>query len=337
MKLAPTEGIIYEKCGTYATVIDYVGTSLEIFISEKYEGLPVTKISENAFEQKNIKSIIIPNSIATIGKNAFHECKSLVSVKMGGVTYIQDYAFYECKALTEILFSDTLTTIGRSAFGFCSSLKSINFPSSLSKIYYGAFNYSACLETDTNGITYVGTWIVKYDNSSTVLNVPEGTKGIANYAFGGCTKLRDIVIPNTINHIGEDAFSGCSNLKSISLPFVGQSASDTGLRHFAEIFGPVYSSNENHKYIPTSLTTVIITGDSAVPDFAFQNCKITNITIGKNVTHIGICAFSMCSNLTVINYGGTIDEWNALEKGDGWEPSTDNYSVVCVDGAIIQQ
>ena len=67
------EGVLYWPPAdvTYVEVIDYTGDSTDVVIIEKYNGLPVTRISSNAFEGKNITSVIIPNGVTHIDDRAF--------------------------------------------------------------------------------------------------------------------------------------------------------------------------------------------------------------------------------------------------------------------------
>ena len=92
----------------------------------------VTSIEENAFNNCNgMTSIIIPNSVMTIGKYAFFACRGLDSVNIPyGVTYIGDNAFSCCDNITNISIPNSVTYIGEYAFWEC-KFKSISIPSSV--------------------------------------------------------------------------------------------------------------------------------------------------------------------------------------------------------------
>jgi hypothetical protein len=68
----------------------------------------------------------IPDSVTTIGNEAFYGCNSLASITIpDSVTSIGERAFYLCDGLTSVTISDSVTSIGNYAFGYCSSLTSV--------------------------------------------------------------------------------------------------------------------------------------------------------------------------------------------------------------------
>jgi len=91
------------------------------------------KIPDNSFEGVcSLLSIEIPSSVKIIGKNAFRECKSLVTVRFASdhdckLEEIDEFAFFSCTNLVSIDFPSSLKHIGSSAFEFCSSLVTVRY------------------------------------------------------------------------------------------------------------------------------------------------------------------------------------------------------------------
>ena len=244
--IAGSDGVLYfpSADGTYAEVADYVGTSERVVISEKYEGMPVSKIADSAFEGKSITSVYIPSSITSIGKSAFESCSSLTSVTFGeksrlesigiraffgcgrlanidvpnSVTSISGEAFFWCSSLANVTFAENsqLTYIGYWAFSGCGRLTSITIPESVTVIGNDAFRDCYNLVEKVDGVSYVDDSVVDFDNTVASVTLREGTRKIYNSAFYEGSKLRNIAIPSSVTSIGEYAFEYCNSLTSIN-------------------------------------------------------------------------------------------------------------------------
>ena len=133
----------------------------------------ITSIGDDAFDGcLDLTSITIPSSVTSIGNGAFSNCKGLTSVTIGNsVTSIDDWAFCGCTGLTSITIPNSVTTIGDYAFCGCGVLTSITIPNSVTSIGRGAFDM--------------------------------------------CSGLASVTIGNSVTSIGESAFSECSGLTSV--------------------------------------------------------------------------------------------------------------------------
>ena len=145
--------------------------------------------------KKNNKRYIIPNSVTSIERFAFHKCIYLTDVTISnGVTNIENWAFHSCKSLTSINIPDSATSIGEEAFYNCESLTSITIPNSVTQIgknalgyYFGYYNNEARV-TGFKIYCYPGTAGEKYakDNGFTyeLLDKPTLSK-VTGVKLGG--------------------------------------------------------------------------------------------------------------------------------------------------------
>ena len=93
----------------------------------------------------NIKSVVIEDSVTSIGSYAFYKCTGLTSVTIGNsVTSISKYAFHGCTGLTSVTIPDSVTSIGWSAFKGCTGLTIYGVPGSAAEQY-----------ANDNGFTFI--------------------------------------------------------------------------------------------------------------------------------------------------------------------------------------
>lgn len=89
---------------------------------------------------KTAATFTVPDTVTTIGTNAFYRGLSLTSVTMGdNVTVIGDAAFSACYNLTSVTLGNNVTAIGDAAFSSCYNLTTIILPKSLTRIGDAAF------------------------------------------------------------------------------------------------------------------------------------------------------------------------------------------------------
>lgn len=154
----------------------YIGTDNEETIPDTIDGYSVTDLGSGIFAyQSHAQEIILPESLKTIGSNAFYDCQGLESIHIPeGVTSIGAYAFAGCNHLRSINIPDGVTILKERTFYNCSRLTSITIPESVTSI--GSLCFASC------GLRNI--------------IIPESVTEIKSMAFTGCTNLSDITIEN---------------------------------------------------------------------------------------------------------------------------------------------
>jgi hypothetical protein len=230
-----------------------------------------------------LESVMIPNSVKTIGVQAFYYCTSLVSVMIGNsVETIGEEAFYECSDLTSVTIGNSVETIGDYAFYGCSGLNSITIGNSVETIGNYAFSYCS-------GLT--GT-----------LTIPNSVTSIGRWAFDGCSGLTSVTIGNLVEAIGEWAFYGCSGLIGIDVA--------AGNLHYSSLDGVLFNEVQDAliQYPGGKAGSYIIPESvKTIGRYAFENCsKLTSVTICNSVETIGEGAFAVCESLTEVTIGNSV-------------------------------
>ena len=155
----------------------------------------ITRIDSHAFINcSNLTTVKIPNSVTSIGTNAFKGC-GIISVTIpNSVTSIASSAFMMCNSLISITIPNSLTIIETEVFCNCSSLISVKISDSVTSIKSMAF--SGC-------------------NALTSLTMGNRVSYIENMAFRGCSSLTELTIPKSVKKIGTQSFYACKTLNKI--------------------------------------------------------------------------------------------------------------------------
>ena len=216
---------------------------------------------------KEIKDLVIPNTVTSIG----------------------DRAFAGCGGLTSLTIPNSVTNIGEGAFSGCSGLNSIKVVSG-NTVYDSRDNSNAIFATKTNML------IVGCKNT----NIPSSVTSIGDWAFAG-SGLTSVTIPNSVTSIGDAAFYGCGFLTSVTIPN-GSSAFESSNLTSITIPNSVTRIGDNAFFCCFGLTTLSIPNSvTTIGNSAFDTCiNLTSVSIGNSVTIIGDYAFGGCSSLTTV-------------------------------------
>lgn len=230
-----------------------------------------------------------------------------------GVTSIGENAFYFYSNLERIAISTGVTSIGDTAFGESESL---------TEIHVDAGNSTYC---DQDGILFSkdGTEIVCFPagRKEGRYDIPKGVTSIGRGAFYSCRNLSEITIPNSVTRIEMSAFAGCRGLSEVTIP---DSVTSIEWDAFSMCSGltKITISNSVTNIEMGSFSGCSSLVEITIPDSvtsigmsAFNSCsRLTKVTIPDSVTSIESGAFYSCDSLADVYYGGTKEQWKAIDS-----------------------
>ena len=262
-----------------------------------------------------------------------------------GVTGISGYAFADCYAAETVNISDTVTSIGNGAFTSCWELSAINV---------AADNTAYC---SVDGVVYDKdmTELVVYpiDRSENEYTIPDGVKSIAPAALEDCNRLYSITLPASLTGVNVYVFWRMYNLTQIIVDENNAEwcSVDGVLFNKAKTILTAYPKNKagfsysipdgtqeigDHAFWENNnlCTVTLPDGLSTINCNAFTGIRsLKTVSIPASVSAIGYAAFLECSELSTVNYGDTIEQWNALSIGPDNEPLK-TATIHCTNGDI---
>lgn len=196
-------GIVYTK--DMKTLIGCPPASdiAEPVISEKAE-----RIGDFAFfDCRNVEKVIIPDNILHINNGAFVSCANLKSIEFPeNLVSLSGEMCHGCEKLSDVKFGSKIKTLGSGAFSACSSLEKFDVPETVTYIGYNTFASSPCTE-NCGGIYYLDNWITGSDEDVQIVNIKEGTIGIAESSFMARKRISYVNIPASVKYINFTLFA----------------------------------------------------------------------------------------------------------------------------------
>ncbi|AMC93720.1 hypothetical protein AOC36_06905 [Erysipelothrix larvae] len=253
------------------------------------EAIRIQRYVEGNDPKKVVEKVIVPEVIdgypvTHICKNAFENALVKEVILPDTVTHIENKAFYQCSNLEQIYLSESLLEIGSSAFAE-SGLKEIVVPGGVSSLYR---TFSNCQSLESvmfeDGLVQLGVEVCLNCVKLREVILPQSLETISKLAFSSCVSLTEIIIPDSVIEIGNSVFRDCKSLKNVTLPNKLEVISDH-LFYYCE-------SIEEIK-IPDNVKTI--------SDYSFALCSaLIQIELGNQLEYICFASFYQCSSLKEI-------------------------------------
>lgn len=324
----------------------------------------ITHIGAYAFYcTDNATALSLPDSLTSIGQDAFCGFAGTEIVVPDKVTSIGDFAFNGCENLKTITLPAGLQSIGF-CFIECDTLETINFKGTMEQWLVcgggeSTFPVTAKVTCAKGGTLREGgkcgdnlTWTLDSSGKLTI----SGTGEMYDYYHddNGFTSpwaklrsmIRSIEIGSGVTSIGAWAFED-TNITSLTIPGSVTAIGDYGVngnRYLAELtLQPGLKSIGKGAFSGNKrLTTLTIPdGVTTIGEEAFAHCwtqlpksdsftGLTTVTIPGSVTSIGKDAFADNQLLATVNFGGTQEQWNAAGGKNAGVPSSATFHCVKV-------
>lgn len=216
-----------------------------------------------------LKRLIIPSDVTTIGK----------------------YAFLNCTSIESVTIPNRITTVGLDAFSGCTGLNSV-YINNLSTWSVIAFN------SQSSNPLYYARQLFLNDEKLTDLIIPDDISSIGQNAFINCTSITSLTIPSNITAIGDNAFTGCNGLSSV---IINSNEIVSTNYTYNYNFNNIFSSSVQEYVLGDHITNI--------GDYVFYNGDaISSVTLPMSITSIGNAAFRDCNGLISINIpDGVVD------------------------------
>ena len=220
-------------------------------------------------------------------------------------------ALENCALLREVVFPESVVSIGSFALQDCTSLESVYIPKGVKSIGILVFENCGSLQkiavseenphfksVDGSLFSHDGSLLIRYAPGKQVSSyqIPEGTVIIEGSAFEKAKHLTELTLPDSVEEIGHSAFLQCESLRNIHL--------GNGLKRIEGVaFGCCGSLT--HICIPDSVEVLSYS--------AFSSCdKLETVEIGSGVIRLEPGAFRDCKTLREV----------VFKDPDGWRAST---------------
>lgn len=322
------------------TITGYNGSAANVTIPSTIYGYKVSEIGYNSFyDNNNIISVTLPNSLKSIGYSAFAKTNLKKVTIPNSVTEIGHYAFSGCENLSSLTFSNKLESIGDRCFENCTSLTSVTLPNSVTAIGWSAFDSCSSLKTVS-----IGSGLKHCETQSS-----------SWYIFKNCIALESITVSSSNNNYSS-ANGIMYDKKKTEILVYPRAKKDTSYTVPSTIKTLYFMSTNNNLYLKTitipSSVTYIENNAVGYLNIDWNYYKVSGFTIKGykgtaaeryarnndfNFVQLQVVPTSVALNKTTLTLDigktstlkATVYPSNAANKKCTW--SSSNTSVATVD------
>ena len=326
-------GFVYKIVGSELHIVGYQGAGAEVLVPETIRGMDVVVIDGAFRNNTEITHVELPDTLREITGAAFQGCKNLQSVhlpekldKIGNYTFkgcgldevvLKECTTYgwevfaDCDNITNIVFSNSMTSVPRGMFSNCDSLKSVIIPEGIVSISSNAFLNCTALENVELPETLTAIYPYAFMGCKALSEVElpdnvvlynsyyegDGQYLISDhgYTFGDYTILKVHPLTTTYYSVCENAINWeyCDNLEYITVNSITYLLVD-GYAYVYDVQNGAFTEIT----IPEKVQTYVVAGVMS----AFRNCtQVLSVSLPDTITEIGMYAFEGCTSLTTIN------------------------------------
>ncbi len=369
LKAGSGQKVAITYCGKEVSFYINVGSTWETYtFVDDYEnndansvGVKNHTITDICRGNKNLKTIVIPDSIETIERYAFKGCTALEEVEFPDGIKIEKEAFNGCKSLKSIKFKGGVE-FEAGAFKDCENISGeLVFPTAVSFPYdYDVFAFENC--NNITSVVFSGDdkWlfycrgnnafkncislesvVFNKDYSYSELHFEDCTalKNVENMegwcaVFKNCTSLENIKISDTVTKIPADAFYGCSSLHNIDIP---NSVIEIGERAFTNC-SKLTTIQIPYKVDAISLDSFY--GCENLQEIKLCSENLSVIALG-NVNNLYTIVGYLKEKNVKISYDGTKVQFNEIkiQMAINWFDNGSYYlngvTIYCTDGSFV--